>query len=93
MKVKRRASRIATQRDWAVQAALERLTCLSSVLVRPVKVPIMRQPGKPEYHVMTQIEAQSNSEGPAAQSRDNSPQLLEQNSTLGQRLFCGEIFA
>ena len=66
MKVKRRASRIATQRDWAVQAALERLTCLSSVLVRPVKVPIMRQPGKPEYHVMTQIEAQSNSEGPAA---------------------------
>ena len=55
-----------------MQAALERLTCLSSVLVRPVKVPIMRQPGKPEYHIMTQIEAQSNSEGPAAQSRDNS---------------------
>ena len=67
----------AGQRDWAVQAALERLTCLSSALVRPVKVPIMRQPGKPEYHVMTHIEAQSNSEGPAAQSRDNSPQLCQ----------------
>ena len=59
----------AGQRDWAVQAALERLTCLSSVLVRPLKVPIMRQPGKPEYHVMTQ---QKNAE---RQQDDDVPKI------------------
>ena len=43
---------VATQRAWAVQAALERLTCLSSVLVRPVEVQSMRRPGNSEYHAM-----------------------------------------
>ena len=45
---------VATQRAWAVQAALERLTCLSSVLVRPVEVQSMRRPGNSEYHAMPQ---------------------------------------
>jgi hypothetical protein len=42
---------------------------LSSVLVQPVKVPIMRQPGKPEYHVMTQ---QKNAE---RQQDDDVPKI------------------
>ena len=50
-------------------------SCLSSVLVRPVKVPIMRQPGKPEYHVMTQHKRRATARRRCAENRSHEGTL------------------